>query len=277
MKEYKISEEIYKASLLASSDSFSISDDIFEEAETLTVEEIQQEVLASYKFSGRYWIWKMGSSVFYKNKNWQKMFLANEMQMEAPGFKYFKSYSSLVDFQKEYECQNPGSRGTDSRPIAYNAFANSLRRGDVIIACASNSTIVAWGIVESDYFFRPTRKVGKHYRKVSWTKMDMPFIFTDKRQILYMLQKEETHLLKETLVSKTYQQSTNVYPFGFVDEGYEMVIPFDRKEKSVVPTLKNPSVKVVLPKENTLSPKIIEPFKRDALAKIIGALLRVVM
>lgn len=277
MEEYKISEEIYQASLVTSSESFSISDDIFEEADTLTVEELQQEVLASYKFSGRYWIWKMGFSVFYKNKNWQKMFLANEMQMEAPGFKYFKSYSSLVDFQKEYKCQNPGSRGTDSRPIAYNAFANSLRRGDVIIACASNSTIVAWGIVESDYFYRPTRKVGKHYRNVSWTKMDMPFIFTDKRQILYMLQKEETHLLKETLVSKTYQQLTNVYPFGFVDKGYEMVIPFDRKEKSVVPTLKNPSVKAVLPKENTLSPKIIEPLKKDALSKIIGALLRVVM
>lgn len=277
MEEYKISEEIYQASLVTSSESFSISDDIFEEADTLTVEELQLEVLASYNFSGRYWIWKMGSSVFYKNKNWQKMFLANEMQMEAPGFKYFKSYSSLVDFQKEYKCQNPGSRGTDSRPIAYNAFANSLRRGDVIIACALNSTIVAWGIVESDYFYRPTRKVGKHYRNVSWTKMDMPFIFTDKPQILYMLQKEETHLLKETLVSKTYQQLTNVYPFGFVDKGYEMVIPFDRKEKSVVPTLKNPSVKVVLPKENSLSPKIIEPLKRDALAKIIGALLRVVM
>ena len=277
MEEYKISEEIYQASLVTSSESFSISDDIFEEADTLTVEELQQEVLASYKFSGRYGIWKMGFSVFYKNKNWQKMFLANEMQMEAPGFKYFKSYSSLVDFQKEYKCQNPGSRGTDSRPIAYNAFANSLRRGDVIIACASNSTIVAWGIVESDYFYRPTRKVGKHYCNVSWTKMDMPFIFTDKRQILYMLQKEETHLLKETLISKTYQQLTNVYPFGFVDKGYEMVIPFDRKEKSVVPTLKNPSVKAVLPKENTLSPKIIEPLKKNALSKIIGALLRVVM
>lgn len=277
MEEYKISEEIYQASLVTSSESFSISDDIFEEADTLTVEELQLEVLASYKFSGRYWIWKMGFSVFYKNKNWQKMFLANEMQMEAPGFKYFKSYSSLVDFQKEYKWQNPGSRGTDSRPIAYNAFANSLKRGDVIIACASNSTIVAWGIVESDYFYRPTRKAGKHYRNVTWIKMDMPFIFTDKPQILYMLQKEETHLLKETLVSKTYQQLTNVYPFGFVDKGYEMVIPFDRKEKSVVPTLKNPSVKVVLPKENSLSPKIIEPLKRDALAKIIGALLRVVM
>ena len=205
------------------------------------------------------------------------MFLVNEMQLEAPGFKYFKSYPSLGDFQKEYEYQNPGKRGTVSRPMAYDAFANSLRRGDVIIACASNSTIIAWGIVESDHFFRPTRKVGKHYRKVSWTKMDMPFIFTDKRQILYMLQKEETHLLKETLVSKTYQQSTNVYPFGFVDKGYEMVIPFDRKEKSVVPTLKNPSVKAVLPKENTLSPKIIEPLKKDALSKMIGALLRVVM
>lgn len=274
MKEYKISEEIYKASLLASSDSFSISDDIFEEADTLTVEEIQQEVLASYKFSGRYWIWKMGSSVFYKNKNWQKMFLANEMQMEAPGFKYFKSYSSLVDFQKEYECQNPGSRGTDSRPIAYNAFANSLRRGDVIIACTSNSTIVAWGIVESDYFYRPTRKAGKHYRNVTWIKMDMPFIFTDKPQILYMLQKEETHLLKETLVSKTYQQLTNVYPFGFVDKGYEMKIPFERRKKTVVSTFKKPSVKAELPKDNSLSSKIIEPLKKDALSKILGALLR---
>lgn len=274
MEEYKISEEIYQASLVTSSESFSISDDIFEEADTLTVEELQQEVLASYKFSGRYWIWKMGSSVFYKNKNWQKMFLANEMQMEAPGFKYFKSYSSLVDFQKEYKCQNPGSRGTDSRPIAYNAFANSLRRGDVIIACASNSTIVAWGIVESDYFYRPTRKAGKHYRNVTWIKMDMPFIFTDKPQILYMLQKEETHLLKETLVSKTYQQLTNVYPFGFVDKGYEMKIPFESRKKTVVSTFKKPPEKAELPKDNSLSFKIIEPLKKDALSKILGALLR---
>ena len=277
MEEYKISEEIYQASLVTSSESFSISDDIFEEADTLTVEELQQEVLASYKFSGRYWIWKMGFSVFYKNKNWQKMFLANEMQMEAPGFKYFKSYSSLVDFQKEYKCQNPGSRGTDSRPIAYNAFANSLRRGDVIIACASNSTIVAWGIVESDYFYRPTRKAGKHYRNVTWIKMDMPFIFTDKPQILYMLQKEETHLLKETLVSKTYQQLTNVYPFGFVDKGYEMKIPFESRKKAVVSTFKKPLVTAELPKDNSLSSKIIEPLKKDALSKIVGALLRVVM
>lgn len=275
MKEYKISEELYQASLVASSDSFSISDDIFEEADSLTVEDLQQEVLASYKFSGRYWIWKMGSEVFCRS--WKKMFLANEMQMEAPGFKYFKSYPSLIYFQKEYEYQNPGKRGDVSRPITYDAFANSLRRGDVIIACASNSTIVAWGIVESEYFYRPTRKVGKHYRNVSWTKMDMPFIFTDKRQILYMLQKEETHLLKETLVSKTYQQSTSVYPFGFVDKGYEMKIPFESRRKSVAPTLKESSVKAELPKENSLSPKIIEPLKRDALAKIIGALLRVVM
>ena len=44
MEEYKISEEIYQASLVTSSESFSISDDIFEEADTLTVEELQQEV-----------------------------------------------------------------------------------------------------------------------------------------------------------------------------------------------------------------------------------------
>ena len=276
MEEYKISEEIYQASLVTSSESFSISDDIFEEADTLTVEELQLEVLASYNFSGRYWIWKMGSSVFYKNKNWQKMFLANEMQMEAPGFKYFKSYSSLVDFQKEYECQNPGSRGTDSRPIAYNAFANSLRRGDVIIACASNSTIVAWGIVESDYFYRPTRKVGKHYRNVTWIKMDMPFIFTDKPQILYMLQKEETHLLKETLVNKVYQQSVNALPFGFTNKANKKEKSLKSNEILIVSTSQKFSVKAKSVKDKTPISKIIEPMKKEALAKIIGVLLVVV-
>lgn len=242
----------------------------------MTVEELQQEVLASYKFSGRYWIWKMGSSVFYKNKNWQKMFLANEMQMEAPGFKYFKSYSSLVDFQKEYECQNPGSRGTDSRPIAYNAFANSLRRGDVIIACALNSTIVAWGIVESDYFYRPTRKVGKHYRNVTWIKMDMPFIFTDKPQILYMLQKEETHLLKETLVNKVYQQSVNALPFGFTNKANKKEKSLKSNEILIVSTSQKFSVKAKSVKDKTPISKIIEPMKKEALAKIIGVLLVVV-
>lgn len=271
MEEYKISEEIYQASLVTSSESFSISDDIFEEADTLTVEELQQEVLASYKFSGRYWIWKMGSEVFYRS--WKKMFLANEMQLEAPGFKYFKSYPSLGDFQKEYEYQNPGKRGTVSRPMAYDAFANSLRRDDVIIACASNSTIVAWGIVESDYFYRPTRKVGKHYRNVTWIKMDMPFIFTDKPQILYMLQKEETHLLKETLVNKVYQQSVNALPFGFTNNANKKEKSLKSNEILIVSTSQKFSVKAKSVKDKTPISKIIEPMKKEALVKIIGALL----
>ena len=64
MEEYKISEEIYQASLVTSSESFSISDDIFEEADTLTVEELQLEVLASYNFSGRFQVWKCYRLVF---------------------------------------------------------------------------------------------------------------------------------------------------------------------------------------------------------------------
>lgn len=79
------------------------------------------------------------------------------------------------------------------------------------------------------------------------------------------------------MVSKTYLQSTSVYPFGFVDKGYEMKIPFESRKKTVVPTFKEPSVKAELPKENSLSSPKIEPLKKEALAKIIGALLRVVM
>ena len=56
-----------------------------------------------------------------------------------------------------------------------------------------------------------------------------------------------------------------------------MKIPFESRKKAVVSTFKKSPVKAELPKENTLSPTIIEPLTKDALSKIIGALLRVVM
>ena len=56
-----------------------------------------------------------------------------------------------------------------------------------------------------------------------------------------------------------------------------MKIPFESRKKAVVSTFKKPPVKAELPKDNSLSFKIIEPLKKDVLSKIIGALLRVVM
>ena len=45
--------------------------------------------------------------------------------------------------------------------------------------------------------------------------MEMPFIFTNKKASLYQIAKEETHLLKETLIGKIYKDDLPL-PFGFV-------------------------------------------------------------
>lgn len=221
MEELKISPDIYQESL--SLNSFRISDDIFEEAEKLTIDSIKREIEDSYRFSGRFWIWKLGVNSYAKN--WNRMLETNEMQIYAPGFKYFLSYNTLTDFQIEYAKKHSDRQGITTVPTAYYSFAKLLRKGDVVIVCGCSTNIIAWGIVEGEYKFRPTYKNGRHYRKVSWTKFNMPFIFTNKCQMLYQIPTEETHRLKETLINKVFQHS-NILPFGFANNGYQMEIPF---------------------------------------------------
>ena len=259
MENFKISPDIYQKSLSAS--SFKISDDIYEETQKLTIDSIKKELEASYRFSGRFWIWKLGVTSYAMN--WKRMFEANEMQMDAPGFKYLLSYLTISDFQAEYARKHPDRNGITTVPFAYYAFAKSLHRGDVVIVCGVSTNIIAWGIVEGAYMFRATRKIGRHYRKVSWTKMDMPFIFTNKRQILYQIPVDETHQLEKTLINKTFQRS-NVLPFGFVDSGYEMEIPFTNGD------IENDSAHVGGHIDK--ASYSLEQIKNDVILKIVTAL-----
>lgn len=259
MEDFKISLDIYQKSLSVS--SFKISDDIYEETEKLTIDGIKKELEASYRFSGRFWIWKLGVTSYAMN--WKRMFEANEMQMDAPGFKYFLSYQTISDFQEEYARKHPDRNGITTVPFAYYAFAKSLHRGDVVIVCGVSTNIIAWGIVEGAYMFRATRKVGRHCRKVSWTKMDMPFIFTNKRQILYQIPVDETHQLEKTLINKTFQRS-NVLPFGFVDSGYEMEIPFINEDIGC----NSDRIREHIGKDS----HNLEQIKKDVISKIVTAL-----
>lgn len=265
MEEFKISPDIYQESL--SLNSFRISDDVFKEAEELTIDSIRQEIEASYRFSGRFWIWKLG--VLSYSKNWKRMFEANEMQMDAPGFKYLLSYNTLTDFQVEYARKHPDRQGITTVPAAYYSFAKFLRRGDVVIVCGSSTNIIAWGIIEGEYRFRPTYKNGRHYRKVSWTKMDMPFIFMNKRQMLYQILAEETHQLKDALINKVFQHS-NILPFGFVDSGYEMEIPFTSVVKKTISPMDKDSLAVeTIVKNNNQK---VDDVKKKQILNIIAAL-----
>ena len=208
MNDYIISEDIYKDSLILSEDSYKISDEIFEESISLNMELLKKEELNSYKLSGRYWIWRIGMFA-YKN-SWNSMVDNAEMSLEAPGLKYFKSYPTLGLLEDAYAKVHPDKKGITVNPVAYYAFANYLRKGDVVIVYNSVEGIVGWGIIESDYIFRPTRKTGRHYRKAMWCRMQMPFNFTNRKAALYPLH------LSETLVGKVYNDK-NSLPFGSVE------------------------------------------------------------
>ena len=70
MDNYVISDNIYKESIEGLTDNrYVISSDIFEETASLTSEIISQELIESFHFSGRYWIWKMTSD--YKKMEWK--------------------------------------------------------------------------------------------------------------------------------------------------------------------------------------------------------------
>ena len=213
MNGYIISEDIYKDSLILSEDSYKISDEIFEESISLNMELLKKEELNSYKLSGRYWIWRIGI-LAYRN-SWGSMVDNGEMSLDAPGLKYLKTYPTLELLEEAYAKVHPDKKGITVNPAAYYAFANYLRKGDIIIAYNSSEGIVGWGIIEGDYMYRPTRKSGSHYRKISWYRMQMPFIFTNRKAGLYMIPKDETFFLKETLISKSNTDKKSL-PFGSV-------------------------------------------------------------
>ena len=210
---WKISDDIFKESLEPNK-TYKISEDIYEEAISLTPESVREMIADSYNLSGRYWIWRMGNYSYLHD--WDRMFMKGEMQVEARGLKYLKSYPSIAAIENDYAVLHPDKAGITILPPAYWAFCNYLRKGDVILACASATILFAWGVVESSYKFKPTRTNGRHYRSVCWHKMQMPFIFTNKKPALFQIPKEETNNLKEALMNKAEQSSTEL-PFGFVD------------------------------------------------------------
>ena len=198
--DFKISEDIYQEALTLQNASFKISDDILEESESLTSERIQEELSDSFNLSGRYWIWRMGN--FSYTHDWERMYEEGEMQVEARGLKYLKSYQSMAALENDYKKVHPDSVGVTTLPPAYWAFANYLRKGDVVLACSNATRLFAWGVVNGPYMFNITRRMARHYRLVTWNKMDMPFIFTNKRPALFQIDKEETNHLKEALLNK---------------------------------------------------------------------------
>ena len=215
MDRFTISDDIYKDSLTMSEDSYKISDDLFKDVLSIDLDMLKQDIVDSYKISGRYWIWKIGAYVF--RNFWHSMLVSSEMQINAPGLKYFNSYPTLEAISQEYEKLHPDKVGTRTQPSSYFAFANSLRKGDVVLACIGSKEIIGWGIVEGNYMYRPTRTFGCHYRNVSWHKVQMPFIFTNKQPMLYQAPNEETHHLKEALINKSFNEGLPL-PFGFKDK-----------------------------------------------------------
>ena len=213
-KDYKISEEIYRDSLSMKEDSYIISDDIAGEAASISEDSLKEELLKSFHTSGRFWIWRMGSYSF--EHYWESMLADEEMKVDARGLKYLMAYPSASAIEDAYILAHPDRAGVTTLPAAYFAFSHYLRKGDVVIACRQQTSIIAWGIVKSDYMYRPTRKVGKHYRNMDWYRITMPFIFTNKKPALFQINPSETNHLMETLVRRAFRDKASLpLPFDF--------------------------------------------------------------
>lgn len=213
MDNYVIYDDIYKESIKGLTDNrYVISSDIFEETASLTSEIISQELIESFHFSGRYWIWKMTSD--YKNMEWKNMYQSGEMSMKTNGLKYLKSYTSIAAMEEAYSLLHSDRVGIKKFPPSYYAFANYLRIGDVVLVTRLGSNIFCWGIVGSDYMYRPNQYSGKHYRKMKWFQIDIPFIYTKSIQTLYQIPKDECTDLKETLIANI-RINAAALPFGF--------------------------------------------------------------
>lgn len=231
MNRYIISEDIYNESMALPKDYYKISGEIADEANSLDIENLKQELTDSYKFSGRYWVWRIN---IYAYKNyWESMFADGEMRLSAPGMKYFNSYPTLAAMEFAYKSVHPDCKGVMANPASYYAFANYLHKGDVVIVYNSSIGIFGWGIIEGNYYYRPTRITFRHYRKVSWHKIKMPFIFSRKIECLYQIPKEETRNLKQTLVNNFSRViDRSVFPFGFIKRPTEGSFQFEAPEEN---------------------------------------------
>ena len=213
MDNYVISDDIYKESKQEMTDNrYVISLDILEETASLTPEIISQELMESFHFSGRYWIWKMTSD--YKNMEWKNMYQSGEMRIKTNGLKYLKSFTSIVAMEEAYSLLHPDRVGIKKFPPSYYAFANYLRIGDVVLVTRPGFDVLCWGIVKSGYMYRPNQYSGKHYRKMKWFLVDIPFTYTKSIQTLYQIPKDECTDLKETLIANI-RINAAALPFGF--------------------------------------------------------------
>ena len=189
-----------------------ISEDVFNETESLTRESVFQELMDSFHFSGRYWIWTMTPD--YKKMEWKKMFEAGEMRIKTNGFIYLKSYPSIIAMEEAYSQLHPDGIGIKKYPPSYYAFANYLRKGDVVLATRSGGNVFCWGIVESDYLYSPQYYSAKHYRKMKWFIIDIPFTFTKRVQTIYQIPLKECSNMKEIL-SGNIRINKGELPFDF--------------------------------------------------------------
>ena len=196
-----------------------------------------------FHVTGRFWIWKMGINSFLEYQ--EDMLKHGIMRIDAPGFRDFRTYHSVSQMEEVYSMSYPNHVGIISRPYAYYAFLAFLRKGDIVIACSDNNTIIGWGIVEGDYRYSIKRKHGRHWRKVTWFRFSMPFVFSHKNVDLYQIDNGETHNLKDTLFRNIRYE--------------ELPLPFPDKKES-----NRKNVKEIVYESN---------YKSKVISKIITSLM----
>ena len=114
----------------------------------------------------RYWIYAPGRNAQF----WDTFYREGVMGLgwnEAGNFRNFASRESMVEKMKE---QIDPTKSFSNDSLACWQFYKVIKPGDLIFVKKGVKAFIGYGIVNSDYYYDPTRTDYHHLRKVKWIK-----------------------------------------------------------------------------------------------------------
>lgn len=114
----------------------------------------------------KYWIYAPGRNA----SEWEDFYKKGIMAIGWDKLGDLNNYKSRKQIQKELKKEYESDHEPLNNSLACYEFANTIKKGDIIISKKGKTDYLGYGIVVSDYYFDDSTKDFKSQRKVKWIK-----------------------------------------------------------------------------------------------------------
>jgi len=118
----------------------------------------------NYSFNIRYWIYAPGRNAQY----WSQFYNEGIMALGWNQIGNFQNFDSRKSLTKKLQESIDPNRTFSNDSLACWQFYKILKPGDIIIPKKGKKLYLGFGVVESDYYYDPSRRDYHHLRKVKW-------------------------------------------------------------------------------------------------------------